>query len=120
MAAPGARSGGEVVLVEQASETVGYLDTVPAFELPQDRAGDRRVEVEPAVRALMVVVGDEFAQYTVEVALAANEQPVQALGTCRAHKSFGERVRPRRPNGGLDDPGTSRAQYFVKGPDEVG
>ncbi len=47
------------------------------------------------------------------------EHPVQALGPGCAHKSFREHVRPRRPNGGLDDLGAGRAQDLVEGPDEL-
>jgi hypothetical protein len=81
--------------------------------------GDRYLKVDAAVRARMVVVGHELPQDTVEVAFAPYEQPVQALGSCCAHKSFRERVRHGRSDGGLDDPGTDRTQCLVKGPDEL-
>jgi hypothetical protein len=50
-------SSGEPVLVQQPAETVNPLDNVPTFELRQRQVGDRRFEVDAAVRALLVVVG---------------------------------------------------------------
>ncbi len=42
--------------MEQPAETVDSLDTVPALEALRGRVGDRNLEVDPAVRALVVVV----------------------------------------------------------------
>jgi hypothetical protein len=56
--------------VEQPAETVNSLYAAHALEPALGQVGDRRVEVDPAVRALLVVVGDEFAQHPVEMALA--------------------------------------------------
>jgi len=109
-----------MVLVEQAAETVGSLDTVPVPELPVGQIGDRLVEVDAAVRALVVVVGHELSQHSVEMALAADQQPVQALGPCRADKSFREGVCSWRSDGRADDPGADRAHDLVKWPDELG
>jgi hypothetical protein len=63
-------------------------------------------------------MGHELAQHPVEVALAANEQPVQAFGPGCPHEAFSERVRPRGPNGRFDK-GTGRAHNFVERPDEL-
>ena len=51
------RSGGEPVLVPQPAETVNSLDNVPTFELRHRQVGDRRFEMDAAVRSLLVVVG---------------------------------------------------------------
>jgi len=48
------------------------------------------------------------------------DKAAEALGPGCAHKPFRERVRPGRPNGCLDDPGTYRSHHLVKGPDELG
>jgi hypothetical protein len=105
--------------VEQPAETVGSLHTIRALELVDNQVGDRRSEVDAAVRAFMVVMGYELAPHPVEVVLAANEQPVQAFGPGCPHEAFSERVRPRRPNGRLGNPGTARAPNFVERPDEL-
>ena len=113
-------SGGEPVLVQQPAETVNSLDDVPTFEPVQGQVGDRRFEVDAAVRALAVVVGDELPQHALGMAFTADEHPVQALGPGCPHKSFGERVRPGRSNGCLDDSGADRSHHLVEGPDELG
>jgi hypothetical protein len=105
--------------VDQPAETVGSLDTVPAFEPARTQVGDRLLEVGPAVRSLVVVVTDELPEHPVEMAFSADERPVQALGPRCADKAFGESVRPRRPDRGADDPGADRAHHLVKRPDEL-
>ena len=105
--------------MDKPAEALCSLYATNPVELVVAQVGDRYLEVEPAVRALMVVVGHEVPHDAVEVALAPDHHPIEALGPCCAHKSLRERVRPRRPNGCLDDPGTGRAQYFVKWPDEL-
>jgi hypothetical protein len=56
-------SGSEPVFVQQPAETVNSLDSAATFQLRHRQVGDRRFEVDAAVRALMVVVGHEFPQY---------------------------------------------------------
>jgi hypothetical protein len=46
-----AGSGGEAVLVRQPAETVNSLDSVPTLELLLGQGGNRRLEVDAAVRA---------------------------------------------------------------------
>ena len=115
-----AKLSGDAVLVDQAAEPVGSLDSVHAGELPNGRVGDWDLKVYPAVRSLIVVMFDERAQYTIEMSLTADQQPVEALGPGGPHKSFRERVRPRRPDGREDDPGADRLHHLVKRPDELG
>ena len=83
------------------------------------QVGDWRFEVDAAVRALLVVMGDELPQYAVEMAFAADEHPVQALGPGCEHEPFRERVRLGRSKGCLDNPGAERSHHLVKGPDEL-
>ena len=111
---------GDAVLVDQAAEPVGSLDSVHVGEPPKGRVGDWDLKVDPAVRSLIVVMLDELPQYTVEMALTADEQPVEALGPGCPHEPFGERVRPGRPYGREDDPGADRPHHLVEGPDELG
>jgi hypothetical protein len=105
--------------VDQPAETVGSLDTVPAFEPARTQVADRRLEVDPAVRSLVVVVTDELPEHPVEMAFSADEHPVQALGPGGADKAFGERVRSWRSYRSADDPGADRPHRFVEGPDEL-
>jgi hypothetical protein len=77
--------------VEQPAETVDSLDTVPALEALRGRVGDRNLEVDPAVRALVVVVTDELPEHPVEMAFPSDEHPVEALGPGRADKALRER-----------------------------
>ena len=84
------------------------------------RVGDWDLKVDPAVRSLIVVMLDELSQYTIEMALAADQQPVEALSPGCPHEPFGKRVRPGRPHGCLDDPSAGRLHHLVEGPDELG
>jgi len=111
---------GDAVLVDQAAEPVCSLNSDHAGELPKGRVGDWDLKVDPAVRSLAVVMLDELLQRHLQVPLARNEHPVEALGPGCSNKPFGERVRPRRPHGCLDDPGGDRLHHFVEGTDELG
>src|ERR1035438_547598 len=113
------QSGSEPVLVEQASETVGSLDTVAAFEPQRGQVGDRYLEADAAVRAFAVVVGHELPEDALGMAFTADEHPVQALGPGCAHKSLRERVRPGRSKGCLDDSCAYRSHHLVKWPNEL-
>jgi hypothetical protein len=68
----------------------------------------------------MVVVRDVLPEGPLEMALALNEHPVEALGPRRPDKALRERVRPGRPDRGLDDPGADRPHHLVKWADELG
>jgi hypothetical protein len=109
----------DAVLVDQATEPVGSLDSVNAGEAPRGRIGDWDLEVDPAARAFVVVMLDELPQRTVQMSITANEQPVQALGPGCPHKPFGERVRSGGTDRGEDDPGADRLQHLVEGTDEL-
>jgi hypothetical protein len=106
--------------VDQAAEPVGSLDCVHAGELPKGRVSDWDLKVDPAVRSLIVVLLDEVPEHPVEVALAPNEKPVEALCPGGSHKAFGERVRAGRPDGREDDLGADRPHHLVEGTDELG
>jgi hypothetical protein len=115
-----ARLSGDAVLVDQAAEPVGSLDCVHAGELPKGRVSDWDLKVDPAVRSLIVVLLDEVPEHPVEVALAPNEKPVEALCPGGSHKAFGERVRAGKPDGREDDLGADRPHHLVEGTDELG
>jgi hypothetical protein len=110
---------GDAVLVEQAAQPVGSLDCVHAAEIPKGRVGDWDLKVDPAVRSLIVVMLDELPEHAIEMSLAADEQPVEALGPGGPHKAFRERVRLRRSDWSLDDPGADRPHHLVEGTDEL-
>ena len=64
-----AKLRGDAVLVDQATEPVGSLDSVHAGERPKGRVGDWDLEVYAAVRSLIVVMLDELPQYPIEMSL---------------------------------------------------
>lgn len=86
-------SGGDAVLVHQPAEPVGPLDPSQDDEPLQSRIGDRGAEIGTSMWSLVVVMLDEVPQYPFQVALAPNEQPVEALGPRCSHEPFGEGVR---------------------------
>ena len=61
----------------------------------------------------------ELPQHAVQVALAADKQPIEALSACCEHKPFRERVRLGSSNGGLDNSSACREEYFVKWTNEL-
>jgi len=113
------RSGSEPVLVQQPAKTVRPLDSVPTFEPAACEVGDRRFEVDGAVRALLVVMGHELPHDALSMAFAANEHPVQALGPSREREPFRKSVCLWRSEGCFDNSGTYRSHHLVKGPDEL-
>lgn len=113
-------SGGEPVLVQQAAEAVNPLNNITTVELMLRQVGDRRFEVDAAVRAFLFVMGHELLQDALGMAFTADEHPVQALGPGCEHEPFGERVHLARSEGCFDDSGAHRPNDFVKGPDELG
>ena len=113
-------SGGDAVLVEQPTDPVRSLHPGTAVEGVNGGVGDWRLEIDPAVRARVVVVKDELPEHPVELAFTADEHPVEALGPRRPDKAFGESVRSGRPDGRPDDPGANRPHHLVEGPDELG
>ncbi len=113
------RSGSEPVLVEQPAKTVKPLDSGPTFEPAACEVGDRRFEVDAAVRALLVVMGHELPHDALSMAFAANEHPVHALGPSREHEPFRKSVCLWRSERCFDNSGTYRSHHLVKGPDEL-
>ena len=85
-------SGSEPVLVQQPAEAVDSLDNVPTCELVRGQIGDRRFKVDTAVRALLVVVGDEPTTCSRSV-------PVSSTTTLRMTSTGGTRASPIRPTG---------------------
>jgi hypothetical protein len=65
-------SGGEPVLVQQSAEVVNALNNVTTVELMKRQLGDRLFEVDAAVRAFLVVMGDELLQDALGMAFAAD------------------------------------------------
>ena len=78
------------------------------------------VAPERAVRALAVVVVDEHLQHALEVALPADQQPVEALAANGAHEALRMCVGLGRPKGRQDDPDSVAAEDFVEGAAELG
>jgi hypothetical protein len=63
----------------------------------------RRPEIETAVGLLGVVVGSVDPKNPLQMSAAEHERPVEALGPDGPDPSFGEGVRPRSPDRGVDD-----------------
>jgi hypothetical protein len=76
-------------------------------------------ESERAVRAMAVVMVDELAENALEVPAVHDQDPVQALSPIGAYEPLGDRVRRRRPDGGVDDPDTLGVEYRVEGAREL-
>ena len=70
--------------------------------------------------ASLVVVLNEDGQDGFEVALVADQQPVQALGSDGADPSLGVGVGPRRLDGGSDDAGVLSGEDLVEAGHELG
>jgi hypothetical protein len=58
--------------VQQSAEAVNSLNNITTVELMKRQLGDRLFEVEAAVRAFLVVVGDKLAQNALGMAFAAD------------------------------------------------
>src|ERR1035441_5656683 len=100
--------------MNKPAEPVSSLYAANSVELLVAEVGEGHLEVDAAVRALGVIVLHELPQHAVQVALAADQQPIEALSACCEHKPFRERVRVGSSNGGLDNSSACRAEYFVK------
>ena len=77
------------------------------------------MEVERAVRALLVVVADVHAEYALELAAAEDQQPVQALTPDAADPALDVRVGVRRPERCPDDPYPLAMEDGVEGAAEL-
>ena len=73
-----------------------------------------------AVRAVSVVVIDEFAEDRVELRAMENQQPVETLASCSADEPLGERVRTRGPNRRANDPDALCGKHLVEARSELG
>jgi len=104
--------------VQQPAEAVNALNNITTVEPTLRRVGDRRFEVDAAVRAFLVVVGDELSQDALGMALAPDEQPVQALRPGCEHEPLGESVRPGGTKWRPDNSRSYRSHHLVEGPDE--
>jgi len=73
--------------------------------------------IDVADGCLVVEVLDE---YDLEVAAAQDEKPMEALSTYGADEAFGDGVRARVPDRGLDDSDAFRDEDGVEGEGELG
>ncbi len=64
-----------------------------------DRNGIRRPELKCAMRASMVVAVEELRKAAREMALAGNNQKIEAFPTCGFDQALDERIRTRAPIG---------------------
>ncbi len=68
---------------------------------------------------LIVVIGI-LAEDQPQVPFAGDQHPVQALAAGAGDPPFGDRVRPRRPHGGLDGPHADRGEHRIERCGELG
>jgi hypothetical protein len=57
---------------------------------------------------------------SLQLAPVEDQQTIEALAANGSDETLGERVRPRRPDGGLDDPHTVGAEHLVEAGGELG
>jgi hypothetical protein len=91
--------------MNQSAESIAPADAIePARSNDAEVwSGLRRRESESAMRAMSVVVLDVHTEDALKLALAEDEDPVEALATDRADEPLGERIRLRRLEGRSDD-----------------
>jgi hypothetical protein len=93
------RSRGHAVFVDQPAEPIASAHTligVRVGKVERRSILPRRREAERAVRAVGVVVVDESAERTFELAPACEQEPVEALDTDGTEEALGDGVRLRR------------------------
>jgi hypothetical protein len=85
-------------LVDEAAESGASLDGGGWGEDGTDPRLGRFgwCEIERAVRPVGVVMVDEDAEYTFEVAAVEDQEPVEAFGSDGADEALGDRVGKRR------------------------
>jgi hypothetical protein len=105
--------------VYESAESVASLDGCVRRWRRWRLDRDRRLALERSVWALGVVVVDVDAQGAVELALSADQQPVQALGPCAPHEALGVRVGLWRAKRRLDNVDAFGAEDVVKAGDEL-
>jgi hypothetical protein len=92
-------SGGDAVFVKKSAESVSALDEgrrrMHDPQLPGRRI--RRLQVECTVWPVPVVVVDEDAEHTFEVASVHDQEPVETLGAGRADKTLRRSRSPSAP-----------------------
>ena len=96
--------------MDKSAETVNSLYVANALEPVLGQVRDRYLEVDPAVRALAVVVLDELAGPAVEMALVADEHPVPGPGAAP------EPPHRRRERWLRRDHGEDRSTNELRGP----
>ena len=82
--------------MEKSAESVDSLDPRRVVESPPRDIGAGHLEIDRTMRSRCVVVLDELFEDALEMTLASDEQPVEALGPCGADEPFGVRVRRSR------------------------
>ena len=93
------------------SSCVGSGLSIGAGATPQ---GPRRLLVERAMRAVVVVVGDVLRQHPLEMIAPENREPIGTLSSDGAHESLGECARSWRSNGCLDDLDALGSEHLVE------
>jgi hypothetical protein len=96
------------VFADEVAETVSPQNThVAHFYGWMETPGGRILPQRP-VRPMLVVMIGVLTEDQPQVPFAGEQHPVQALAAGATHPALCDRVRPRRPDGRLDDPHRSR------------
>jgi hypothetical protein len=101
------------VLVDDAAEPVSseHADARPRTRLC---AACGRALVQGSVRSVRVEMLHILAQYAVEMAWSGDQEVVEAFPAQGADEAFRDRVRPRCPDRGADDPHVSTDEDGVE------
>jgi hypothetical protein len=103
------------VLVNEAAEHVVATDFVSRESGADPVAGDRYLKLDSSMRALPVVVAGILAKDSLEVAVANDEQPIEAFGANRSYPAFRVGVRPWRSDRCLDHADSLGAEHLLEG-----
>lgn len=71
------------------------------------------------MRPSRIVVLNILSQHLFKMAATANQDLVQALGSCGEYPALGKRVGPGRPQRGADDLDAPCLEHLVEGPQNL-
>jgi len=108
-----------MVLMDQSAQNVAAPNLRPGH-VPRVQSGIGRLKVEASMRPGPVVVLDEGAEHALQVTPSEDEDVVEALPANGAYPALRERVRLRRPDGGLHDRQSFGSEDLVEATGELG
>jgi hypothetical protein len=112
--------GHRVVFVNEPAKDVVTMHDLQRGGDVQAFARHRYLKIDASVRALLVVMVDVLRKDPFEMAMAQNEQPIEAFGANRPYPAFRESVGPRRSDWRLDHSDAFGTEHLVKSGGELG